>query len=124
MMQSKFSLVDSKYLFHDESIMAVVSNVKKARQLLSKLENIECAEGTDYAIKLLRELLSSNDLATKISSREPSDADRIAIRSSLCGPQTKHGRKHTCTKCNQKFFDLNGKIDKCPGCKTPISSNK
>lgn len=121
-MQSNFSLVNGRYLFHDENVVATVVDMRYARPLLQKMESLEVDEGTEGALKILVHIASSDDFSNKI--RLPSTADHQAAKSNLVGPPTKYGHKHTCIKCNQKFFDLNGKVDKCPSCKTPCVVEK
>lgn len=117
-MQSKFSLISGKYLFHDEKLVCTVTDNRYARPLLARLEDIEVSEGTEAAITILC-YVCQNSLSEQM--RLPTVADHAAASSNVTGPQTKLGRKHTCLKCSQKFFDLNGKVTCCPACRTPIN---
>lgn len=118
-MQSKFSLISGRYLFHDDNLVATILDLKYARPLLYKLEQVELDDGTDLALKVLCYLATDGELGQRV--RLPSPADHVAAKASLVGPQTRYGHKHTCVKCSQKFFDLNGKINRCPSCKTAIA---
>jgi hypothetical protein len=118
-MQSKFSLVSGKFLFHDEKVVATISDPRYSRPILAKMETLEVEEGTESALKILC-ALALGPFGDKL--KLPSTSDHVVAKSTVTGPATKYGHKHTCIKCSQKFFDLNGKIDKCPSCKTPVSS--
>jgi hypothetical protein len=118
-MQSKFSLVDGRFLFHDEKVVAVISDSRYSRPLLYRMEQLEVEDGTVAALQILCYLATAGELSDKV--RLPTPADHTSAKSAICGPPTRYGHKHTCVKCSQKFFDLNGKIDKCPSCKTQIA---
>lgn len=117
-MQSKFSLLSEKYLFHDNKVAATISDSRYARPMLYRMEQLEIEEGTNNALQILFYLATQHELSSKV--RIPSPVDLEAAKSTTTGPPTRYGHKHTCTRCTQKFFDLNGKIDKCPSCKSSI----
>jgi len=119
MTQSHFSLINGKYLFHDEKLVTTITNLHYGRPLLTKMEDLEVKEGTETALKILFHVAASAEMAQHM--RLPSPTDVAAANSNVFGPATKYGKKHTCLRCKQKFFDLNGKVEKCPSCKTTVS---
>lgn len=117
-MQSKFSLVSGKYLFHDDKAVVTILNTRYARPLLSRMEQLEVEEGTESALQILCHLATQEGFSDRM--RISSAEDHAAVRASVTGSATRYGHKHTCVYCTQKFFDLNGKVDRCPSCKTAI----
>jgi hypothetical protein len=120
-MQSKFSLTSGRFLLHDENLVLTIQDTRYARPLLAKLESIEAEEGTDMVLKIMCHLAANAKFSSVM--RMPSPADHASTRSLGVSSVDKYGKKHTCPKCAQKFFDLNGKIQKCPTCHTNIATD-
>lgn len=118
---ARFRLVGSRHVFCDEKHVCTIKNEEKiyGPPLLRKLNSYE---GKEKALLVLVKLF--DDPIMKRILRGPTLSDQTMIKSYLTPSgvtDPKYGTKHICHKCNQKFFDLNGRVNSCPGCKTSIS---
>lgn len=117
-----FSVVGSRYIHCDGKHVCTVIKDEGAYvpPLLRKLNSYE---ERIYALTVLDKMIGRMGSVL----REPEDTDKRVIesllipRSSLLA-ESKHGVKHTCVKCGQKFYDLNGRVKACPAanCKEPL----
>jgi len=110
---SNFTLVGSRYLFCDGAHVCTIIKEEGVYSpiLLKKLN--------DYNSAFQGLAVLSNVL------REPNPTDKKVIKSYLSPAvaDEKYGKKHMCSKCSQKFYDLRGRVTACPSCKTPIDGD-
>lgn len=115
-----FSLINQKYLLRNNIVVCVIFSKTHSPILLDKINEIAENTSEDYAQKVLLTMMKDgNKIAFYLKA--PSEADKTMAQSYVkSAPKTKMGTKYACLKCNQKFYDLCGKITQCPACKTPV----
>lgn len=122
---SKFIVIGDKFLFRDGKIIITINSPIYVKPIFEKIKAIEFEKGTEFAIELAKRLPLNARLASHV--RIPEKVDFSVINGSVKTPPTPTstvkgiGTKHTCTKCSAKFYDLMGKIKKCPHCETPVT---
>lgn len=112
-----FSVVGSRYIFCDGKHVCTVIRDEGA-YVPPLLKRLNKYPEENYALAILDKMIESMS-----ALREPVETDRRVIESYLNPPVTvasKYGKKHMCAKCSQKFYDLNGRVTECPGCKSPL----
>jgi len=119
---SNFTLVGSRYLFCDGAHVCTIIKEEGVYSpiLLKKLNGYNSAfQGLAVLDRLIEDAVLSNVL------REPNPTDKKVIKSYLSPAvaDEKYGKKHMCSKCSQKFYDLRGRVTACPSCKTPIDGD-
>lgn len=125
---TNFALQNSKRLYYSDKLVAEFTDMRYARPVLSGLEEIELAHGSDAALAVLKYLCETSTLSNYMCKPGARTTLPVVTRQPLpdpAGRNPKYGIKYTCKNCNAKWFDMNGTIKKCPKCKgIPDKKNK
>lgn len=118
--RSIFKIEHDKYVFVSSRLTLVALDEPYTKALIEKLSLIEAKEGSDTAEELLASILANEDLSTRI--RRPVELDELKLKNlGNSNYHHKYGKKINC-ECGQSYYNLHGKIKKCPdpNCKKSI----
>lgn len=123
---SKFTIVNQRYIAKDNKLVCTVMSPAYSNPMLETLREIESSKNDEYSLKVLQAMISKSKISQDI--RKPTPADEYVFNSfakptALPSKSTTKegiGQKYICSKCSAKFYDLNGRVNACPSCQTPI----